>query len=108
MINDWGGEICYFVQICLPQIAKFMGPTWSPPGSRRSQMGPILAPRALLLGTIMANVLISYANATYSYNERMIYGIDVSIVLYPPLTHLPPGQNGRPFGRRQFQMHFRE
>ena len=24
------------------QIAKFMGPTWGPPGSCRSQMGPIL------------------------------------------------------------------
>ena len=31
------------------QIAKFMGPTWSPPGSCRSQMGPMLAPWALLL-----------------------------------------------------------
>ena len=26
------------------QIAKFMGPTWGPPGSCRPQMGPILAP----------------------------------------------------------------
>ena len=25
------------------QIAKFMGPTWDPPGSCRSQMGPMLA-----------------------------------------------------------------
>ena len=30
------------------QIAKFMGPTWGPPGSCRSQMGPMLAPRTLL------------------------------------------------------------
>ena len=34
-----------------PQIAKFMGPTWGPPGSFRSQMGPMLAPRTLLSGT---------------------------------------------------------
>ena len=27
-----------------PHIAKFMGPTWGPPGSCRSQMGPNLAP----------------------------------------------------------------
>ena len=34
-----------------PQIAKFMGPTWSPSGSCRSQMGPMLAPWTLLSGT---------------------------------------------------------
>ena len=27
-----------------PQIAKFMGPTWDPAGSRWPQMGPMLAP----------------------------------------------------------------
>ena len=27
----------------LTQIARFMGPTWGPPGSYRPQMGPILA-----------------------------------------------------------------
>ena len=32
------------------QIAKFMGPTWGPPGSCRPQMGPMLAPWTLLLG----------------------------------------------------------
>ena len=30
------------------QIAKFMGPTWGPAGSCRSQMGPMLAPWTLL------------------------------------------------------------
>ena len=30
------------------QIAKFMGPTWGPPGSCRPQMGPMLAPLTLL------------------------------------------------------------
>ena len=25
------------------EIAKFLGPTWGPPGSYRSQMGPMLA-----------------------------------------------------------------
>ena len=30
------------------QIAKFMGPTWGPPGSCRPQMGPMLAPWTLL------------------------------------------------------------
>ena len=31
--QDWG-----------TQIARFMGPTWGPPGSCRPQVGPILAP----------------------------------------------------------------
>ena len=32
------------------QIAKFMGPTWGPPGPCRPQMGPMLAPWILLSG----------------------------------------------------------
>ena len=38
------------------QIAKFMGPTWGPPGSCRPQMGPMLTPWALLSG-LRANIL---------------------------------------------------
>ena len=34
----------------MSRIAKFMGPTWGPPGSCRPQMGPILAPWTLLSG----------------------------------------------------------
>ena len=37
----------------ISQIAKFMGPTWSPPGSCRPQMGPMLAPWSLLSGMIL-------------------------------------------------------
>ena len=33
------------------QIERLMGPTWGPPGSCRSQMGPMLAPCTLLSGT---------------------------------------------------------
>ena len=33
-----------------PQITKFMGPTWGPPGSCRPQMGPMLTPWTLLSG----------------------------------------------------------
>ena len=32
------------------QIARFIGPTWGPPGSCRPQMGPMLAPWTLLSG----------------------------------------------------------
>ena len=32
------------------QIAKFMGPIWGPPGSCRTQVGPMLGPFTLLSG----------------------------------------------------------
>ena len=35
------------------QIAKFMGPTWGPPGSCRPQMGPMFASWTLLSGNIL-------------------------------------------------------
>ena len=40
----------------LTQIAKFMGPTWGPPGSCRPQMGPMLVPWTLLSGNTSAIV----------------------------------------------------
>ena len=39
------------------QIAKFMGPTWGPPGSCRPQMGPILAPWTLLSGYLTSTAV---------------------------------------------------
>ena len=35
----------------IPQVAKFMWPTWGPPGSCRPKVGPMLAPWTLLSGT---------------------------------------------------------
>ena len=35
----------------IPQIARFMEPTWGPSGAGRTQVGPVLAPWAVLLGT---------------------------------------------------------
>ena len=32
------------------QIARFIGPTWGPPGAERTQMGPMLAPWICYLG----------------------------------------------------------
>ena len=37
-----------FIPQALSQIAKFMGPTWGPPGFCRPQVGPILDPWTLL------------------------------------------------------------
>ena len=45
------------------QIAKFMGPTWGPPGSCRPQMGPMLAPWTLLSGVSL--VQVQCQNADY-------------------------------------------
>ena len=41
------------------QIARFMGPTWSPPGSCLPQLGPMLAPWTLLSGTVLMLKVIS-------------------------------------------------
>ena len=35
------------------RIARFLGPTWGPPGSCRPQMGPMLAPWTLLSGFVV-------------------------------------------------------
>ena len=40
----------------MSQIARFMGPTWGPPGSCRPQMGPMLAPLTLLSGVPICNI----------------------------------------------------
>ena len=45
-----GRHICYIVLLSTTQIARFMGPTWGPYGSCRSQMGPMLAPWTFLSG----------------------------------------------------------
>ena len=42
-----------------PQIAKFKGPTWGPPGSCRPQMGPMLAPWTLLSGAVQYMILLT-------------------------------------------------
>ena len=40
----------------ISQIARFMGPTWDPPGADRTQVGPMLAPWTLLSGYATKNV----------------------------------------------------
>ena len=48
----------------IAQIAKFMGPTWGPPGSRRPQMCPMLAPWTLLSGINTVHHAIKTNNAS--------------------------------------------
>ena len=51
------------------QIAKFMGPTWGPPGSCRPRIDPILAPWTLLSGQL--HVLIHWNIGTL-YVDRSV------------------------------------
>ena len=46
-----GGTCNGKFDVMIPQIAKFMGPTWGPPGPCRPQMGPMLAPWTSLSDT---------------------------------------------------------
>ena len=49
-ILDHQSGLVHVTDIWLTQVAKFMGPTWGPPGSCRPQMGPMLAPWTLPSG----------------------------------------------------------
>ena len=48
VLRGWDTVLQGFSDVVTSQIAKFMGPTWRPPGSCRPQMGPMLAPWTLL------------------------------------------------------------
>ena len=43
-------HIVFSFSHCTTLIARFMGPTWGPSGSDRTQVGPMLAPWTLLSG----------------------------------------------------------
>ena len=49
----------------LSQIAKFMGPTWGPPGSCRPQMGPMLA-----TWTLLSRFFITHAEEKMKWSGR--------------------------------------
>ena len=50
-------NICAEHMETISHIAKFMGPTWGPPGSCRSQMGRMLVPWTLLSGIDLVMIL---------------------------------------------------
>ena len=64
-----------------PQIAKFMGPTWGPPGSCRPHVGPMLAPWTLLSGSALkpkshdANLLTVALEVIIMENFPFVRGI---------------------------------
>ena len=67
------------------QIAKFMGPTWGPPGSCRPQMVPMLAPWTLLSGSCLKQVCwwwhlsLDLAFGVHIQNNRAIWDTVLSI-----------------------------
>ena len=67
----------WWLSITDTQIAKFLGPTWGPPGSCRPQVGPMLAPWTLLLGYISST---SVAMKLYHWRPR--------VVMMPTLSEL--------------------
>ena len=51
------------------QIARFMWPTWGPPGSCRPQVGPMLAPWALLSGMVLSAVITQRRYCGYGHDS---------------------------------------
>ena len=47
-------------QFGVSQVARFVGPTWGPPGSCRPQMGPMLTPWTLLSGILLSKWNVGY------------------------------------------------
>ena len=63
-------------------IAKFMGPTWGPPGSCRPQMGPMLAPWTLLSG-MLPQIRASYGvTRSPHYNDVIMTTIASEITSF--------------------------
>ena len=54
------------------QIAKFMGPSWGPPGSCRPQMGPILVPWTLQSGYWYVIFFTLWLSMTSFADQRLL------------------------------------
>ena len=61
---------------CFPvsQIARFMGPTWGPPGSCRPQMGHMLAPWTLPSGLLKLNLAVKQTIFCSGYGVTRAFG----------------------------------
>ena len=57
----------------ITQRARFMGPTWGPPGSWRPQMGPMLAPLICYLGASIRSNYCSVAHWTPASSNGLWY-----------------------------------
>ena len=61
----------------ITQIAKFIGPTWGPPGSCRPQMGPMLAPWTVL--SCCLAILLSCCSETSCHVWWILHVTQLSI-----------------------------
>ena len=69
------------------QIARFMGPTWGPLGSCRPQLGPMLAPWALLSGKLPWLVK---SKTDPSQKQNRILVIQLNCFFHMPvISHVP-------------------
>ena len=64
------------VRTC-PHIAKFMGPTWGPPGSCRPQVGPMLAQWTLLSGHDYRTLLVKALE--FGRQKHVTHAVQLSI-----------------------------
>ena len=81
-----------FKSVQQTQIAKFMGPTWGPPGSCRPQMGPMLAPWTLLSGEACYQLQISQCFLSQSSQVRhsaLHHWRAISVRVYQLCDYLP-------------------
>ena len=79
-----------FTTPVLTQIARFMGPTWGPPGFCRPHMGPLLDPRTLLSEKDITAVLRSRWRRWSGFVQRATCSTK-SIIAIPGT-----GRRGRP------------
>ena len=79
-----------------PQIAKFMVPPWGPPGPFRPQMGPMLAPWALLSGTSRSSNSCSDQTRTRMYRTDSSFGPanERPGVVWDEITYQPKNVHG--------------
>ena len=71
--------LCLWLGVRLTQIAKFMGPTWGPPGSCRPQMGPMLAPWTLQSGKVTS--LLKYnSHCSVTQSHWFVAGLTVMFI----------------------------
>ena len=61
------GPACLQIMKVCTMIARFMGPTWGPSGTDRTQVGPMLAPWTLLSG--LSRSLKPYRNGRYNAED---------------------------------------
>ena len=72
-------------------ITKFMGPTWGPPGSCRSQMGPMLAPWTLLHVSGLAYIEAETQRLPFCrrHFQLFFFNENVSISIKVSLDYVP-------------------